>query len=209
MPDLQPTQLFQVEPSLAKTWLCMNPGSGVSIPCCFPVLDRLLLSFLSLTELPFSSWQSTASSQTWFLTRIPGLSQVSTHRAIGASRKRHPYGSIAVPGLHHLLFSILSHARSTGHRHSCLWGQKENILLSVFREAQDVSAAPSGSCILSETSPGCSPSRGRTNTLVLVVCCTALGILPCAFLFLTLFSSEHHSSNYPEVAGLFESKYCV
>lgn len=36
--------------------------------------------------------------------------------------------------------------------------------------------------------------------------CTGLGILPCIFLLLTLFSSEHHSSNYPEVEGLFESK---
>lgn len=71
-----------------------------------------------------------------------------------------PMERIAPPGLHCLLFNVLSHARSSGHRHSCPWGQKENILLSVFREADDFSAAPSGSRILSETDPGSSSSRG-------------------------------------------------
>lgn len=55
MPDLRPTQLFQVEPSLAKTWQLYEPGvwcspvGAVSIPGCFPVLDRLLLSLLCLS----------------------------------------------------------------------------------------------------------------------------------------------------------------
>lgn len=70
--------------------------------------------------------------------------------------------SIALPGLHHLLFNILSHAHSSGHRHLYPWGEKENILLSVFREAGDFSAVPSGSCILSETNPGSSPLRRQT-----------------------------------------------
>jgi len=84
-----------------------------------------------------------------------------------------PVESIALPGLHRSLFNILSHAHFSGHRHLCPQGQKENILLSVFREADDFSTAPSGSCILSETKPGSSPSRGRTNTLVLVACAQA------------------------------------
>lgn len=132
MPDLRPTQLFQAEPSLAKTWRLLEPGRGV----CLWELSLFLVSSLSLTgcaSLFSASHVQSFSLPAGTAETLPNCSfswDAPLHRRspfkepLVLARSTVPVESTAPSGLHSLLFNILSHARSSGHWHSCLWGQK-------------------------------------------------------------------------------------
>lgn len=135
MPDLRPTQLFQVEPSLVKTWRLYEPG----VWCSLWVLSPFLTASLTLTGC--SSLCSVSHIQTFPLPAGTAQALPSPDFSLGPPLhcrspfkeplvppgSMAPMESIAPPGLHHLLFNILSHVHSSGHRHLCPWGEKENI----------------------------------------------------------------------------------